>query len=209
MALERTQVEPEPVRHRFYEDVLALLIGTVLVSIGLTLYAEATLATSGVAGLALLLQYAAGVPFALGFFLLNLPFFVLAVRRLGWPFALRTVAAIALVALLSRLTPHWLAIASLDPLYAALAGGCLVGMGLLALFRHRAGLGGFNILAVFLQDAYGLRAGYSQLALDSAVLLVALFTLPPAKVAMSLGGAVVLNLILAFNHRPGRYLGIS
>ncbi len=34
-------------RHRFYEDVFAMLLGTLLVSIGIVLYTKATLLTSG------------------------------------------------------------------------------------------------------------------------------------------------------------------
>lgn len=38
-----------------------------------------------------------GVPFWLLFFLLNLPLYVLAVWRIGWPFAIRTFMAVSLV----------------------------------------------------------------------------------------------------------------
>ena len=128
---------------------------------------------------------------------------------MGWPFTLRTFAAVALVSLFSRLTPMWISFDHLEPLYAAVAGGGLIGIGLLILFRHRAGLGGLNILAVYLQDRNIVRAGYFQLGVDLMILVAACFVLPLDKVALSLVGAVVINLILAINHRPGRYLGMS
>ncbi len=90
-----------------------------------------------------------------------------------------------------------------------MAGGGLIGLGMLILFRHRAGLGGFNIVAVYLQDRYGLRAGYFQLGVDVLILCAALLILPMAQVALSLVGAAVLNLVIAINHRPGRYIGVS
>jgi len=198
-----------PHRHRFYEDMLALLLGTLLVSFGLTLYTHVTLAVGGVAGMSLLLHYATGIGFGPIFFVVNLPFYVLAIIRMGWPFTLRTFAAVALVSLFARLTPTWISFDHLQPVYAAVAGGGLIGMGLLILFRHRAGLGGLNILAVYLQDRDIIRAGYFQLAVDLMILLAACFILPLDKVVLSLLGAVVINLILAINHRPGRYLGMS
>ena len=196
-------------RHRFYEDVLALLLGTLFVALGLTLYSHAGLVTGSSAGLALLIQYATGYSFGLVFFVINLPFYYLAVKRMGWPFALRTFAAVGLISLFSRLTPQWISFDQLNPAYAAIAGGGLMGMGLLVLFRHRTGLGGINILALYLQDRDILRAGYFQLAVDLIILLISLFYLDLGKVSLSILGAGVLNMIIAMNHRPGRYVGMS
>lgn len=195
--------------HRFYEDALAIVMGTLLAGLGVTLYSEATLAVGGIAGMSLLGSYVSGWGFGAIFFAANLPFYVLAVLRMGWPFTLRTFAAVALVSVFARLTPGWIDIAALQPLYAAIAGGGLIGTGLLILFRHRAGLGGMNILAVYLQDNYNIRAGWFLLGVDVVILIVACFILPLDKVALSLVGAAVINLILAINHRPGRYIGMS
>jgi uncharacterized membrane-anchored protein YitT (DUF2179 family) len=196
-------------RHRLYEDVMAMLLGTLLVSIGIVLYTKAVLVTSGAAGLALLLQAATGVNFGLLFFAINLPFYWLAIRRMGWRFAARTFVAVGMVSGLTWATPGWIRIDAVDPLYAALAGGSVMGLGLLALFRHRTGLGGINILAFYLQETRGIRAGWFQLGVDMAILAGALLLLPWDKVLVSLAGAAVLNLILAINHKPGRYMGVS
>lgn len=196
-------------RHRLYEDVLAILTGTLVVSLGVVIYSKAVLLTGSTAGLALLLQYATGTSFWLMFSLVNLPFYVLAIKRLGWLFALRTFLAVSLVSLFSRLTAHWVEFARLDPVYATVAGGALMGMGLLILFRHRTGLGGINILAIYLQEKCGIRAGYFQLAVDLAILAAAFFVLPPANLALSIVGATVVNMMLAINHRPGRYVGVT
>ncbi|MCA3631707.1 MAG: hypothetical protein INF16_02840 [Methylobacterium sp.] len=48
-----------------------------------------------------------------------------------------------------------------------------------------------------------------QLGIDCAILLASLAVLPPQNFVLSLLGAVVVNLILAINNRPGRYLGMS
>jgi uncharacterized membrane-anchored protein YitT (DUF2179 family) len=206
---QATIASPASERHRFYEDVFAMLVGTLMVSLGLALYAKATLVTGGAAGLALLLQVATKVDFGILFFLLNLPFYWLAVSRMGWRFGLRTFIAVGLVSLFTWATPFWLKIETVEPLYAALAGGSLMGLGLLALFRHRTGLGGINILALYLQERHGIRAGWFQLAVDGAILVAAFLLLPPSRVVVSLAGTAVLNLILAVNHKPGRYLGVT
>lgn len=186
-----------------------MLTGTLLTSLGITLYSKAMLATGGVTGLALLLQYATTFSFGTIFFLINLPFYYLAIRRMGWPFTIRTFIAVALVSVFARLTPLWIDVSMLQPVYASVMGGALMGLGMLILFRHRAGLGGMNILALYLQDKRLVRAGYFQLAVDILILIAALFVLDYEQVLLSMLGAVVLNLVIAINHRPGRYLGIS
>jgi len=196
-------------RHRLYEDVLAILLGTLMVSIGIALFAKATIMTGGAAGLALLLQYATGLEFGLLFSVVNLPFYWLAFRRMGLAFTLRTFVAVCIVSLLVQATPLWLDIAKIQPLYAALAGGSTMGLGLLALARHRTAIGGVNILALYLQEKQGWRAGWTQLAIDAGIFAAALFVLPPDRLAISLLGTLVLNAVLGMNHKPGRYMGVS
>ncbi|MCH1991026.1 YitT family protein, partial [Achromobacter xylosoxidans] len=43
---------------------------------------------------------------------------------------------------------------------------------------------------------------------DCAIVLLALFTVEPGRVLWSIVGAVALNLVLAMNHRPGRYMAV-
>ncbi|MGX5734601.1 YitT family protein [Bosea thiooxidans] len=207
--MSHTASAPTPHKHRLYEDLLALPLGTLMISIGIVLFAKATVLTGGVAGLALLLQFATSADFSILFFVINLPFYWLAVIRMGWAFTLRTVAAVALISLFVWATPAWLRIETIAPLYAACAGGAAMGLGLLALARHRTAIGGVNILALYLQERHGVRAGWVQLGIDAAIFAAALFVLPLDKVAMSLVGTVVINAILAMNHKPGRYMAIS
>jgi uncharacterized membrane-anchored protein YitT (DUF2179 family) len=137
----------------------------------------------------------------------NLPFFWLGVRVLGWRFTLKTFAAIALLAFATEELPHVLQLGPVAPLYAAAMGGALAGVGLLMLFRHEASLGGLNILAIHLQRRFGVRAGVFQLSVDAAIVFASFFVVSPATLALSVVGAVALNLVLAVNHRPGRYMG--
>jgi uncharacterized membrane-anchored protein YitT (DUF2179 family) len=209
MTTTTARIEASAERHRLYEDVLAMISGTMFVSLGTLIYTKTMLTVGSSAGLALLLSYASGWGFGLIFFLINLPFYILAVKRMGWAFTLRTFTAVAMVAILSKLNSQWIDFSHLDPLYATVIGGGLIGTGLLMLFRHRTGLGGINILAMYLQEKIGLRAGYFQLGVDLSILAAAYFVLPADRLALSVLGAAIANLILAINHKPGRYMGLS
>ena len=199
----------EPVRHTLWEDAAALVTAALILSLGVAFLSKAELATGGAAGLTLVVAYASGFDFGLTFFFINLPFYVLSAVRMGWAATARTFAAVGLFALLSKLTQGWLVIERLNPIYAAFAGGALLGVGMLILFRHRTSLGGVNLLALYAQEKYGWRAGYVQMALDGLILLVAFAVVGQAGALASLLAAVVVNLVLATNHKPGRYMGMS
>ncbi len=196
-------------RHRWYEDLQALLVGAVLVAMGVVLYAKSTLLTGGTSGLSLLTAYLTPWSFGVAFFVLNLPFYLLAILRMGWLYTVKTFAAVTLISVLSRLLPDWIAIDAVNPVFAAVFGGILMGVGMITLFRHRTGLGGVSILAQYLQEKNIIRAGWLQMGIDLTILAAALFVLPWDRVGLSVLGAVVLNLTLAINHKPGRYVGIS
>ena len=198
---------PTP-HHRPYEDIQALITGTLFVALGVVLFGQAGLLTGGTAGLAFLIRYATGLDFGTAYFLVNLPFYVFAWRRMGRVFTLKTFAAVALLSLFATLLPRGITFDYLSPLLAAILGGLLCGAGMLMLFRHQASLGGMNVLVLYLQDRLGWRAGKVQMVIDSLIVLGALFIADWQRVALSVVGAVVLNLALAINHRPGRYMAV-
>lgn len=67
--------------------------------------------------------------------------------------------------------PHTRVEDALAPFYATLFGNVIMGIGFIVLFRHKASLGGINILALWLQDRYGIRAGKLQMGVDTCVVL--------------------------------------
>lgn len=192
--------------HTPAEDAQAILTGVLLAALGLSILSHLEFLTGGVAGLALIVSYVFGINVGLAFFLINIPFYALAIGRMGRAFTIKTFVAITLLSLVSYWLPMVFSIAYIDPLAGAVIGGLLIGFALLALFRHRASLGGAGILAIYLQDRFGFRAGLVQLAFDLAILVIALFVVDLSAVIFSLVGAVVLNGFLAINHRPDRYI---
>jgi uncharacterized membrane-anchored protein YitT (DUF2179 family) len=198
---------PAADRHTWFEDAQAIVTACAFFSLGLALLGGSRLLMGGTPGIALLVSRVTGLRFGPVYFLVNLPFFWLGLRRLGWRFTLKTFSAIALLALVTDRLPAVLHLDRVHPVYAAAMGGALAGVGLLMLFRHDASLGGLSILAVWLQERFGIRAGMFQLSVDLTILVASFFFVSPAAAALSVLGAVALNLVLAINHKPGRYMG--
>lgn len=202
-----TTQPPTPPRHSLFEDIQALLVAPLVVAFAVLLFRHAGLLTGGTTGLAFLAHYGLDLPFGPAFFLTNLPFYFFSVRTLGWNFTLKTFIAVALLSLYTELLPAHVVFASLEPVFAALMGGFLTGIGLLMLVRHRASLGGLGVMAVYLQERRGWRAGHVQMAADVVILSAALLVRDPYHVLLSILGAIALNFVIAVNHRPGRYAG--
>jgi uncharacterized membrane-anchored protein YitT (DUF2179 family) len=191
--------------HTLFEDAQALFTGTLFVSLALILFAQVGLLTGGTAGVAFLLHYATGIGLGQLFFLINLPFYAFAWRRMGREFTLKTFVAITLLSAMTEFSPRLFAIERLHPGYAAVLGGLLLGSGCLFLARHRASLGGATIVSLYLQQSRGWRAGAVQMAIDCSIVLLALTVMPADRVLWSVVAAVVMSLFIAINHRPGRY----
>ncbi|CAH0528896.1 YitT family protein [Vibrio hippocampi] len=191
--------------HTVKENLLALTVGSALVSLGVIIFNHVGLLTGGTAGLAIFITKVTSFSFGQVFFALNLPFYFLSITRMGWQFTLNTLIAVSIVSFAVDHLYHAIQFAHLDIVYAALIGGALIGMGVLVIFRHKMSLGGFNILALFIQERYGISAGKIQLALDSSIVVLSLFIVDISIVALSILGAIATNIILAMNHKPGRY----
>jgi uncharacterized membrane-anchored protein YitT (DUF2179 family) len=193
--------------HTPLEDVQAILFAAAFASLGVAFLRHGGLLTGGTAGIALLTARLTRFSFGQIYFVLNLPFFWLGVRQLGWRFTVKTFAAIGVFSLASDHIDGVLHLGFVAPVYGALLGGALVGTGLLMLFRHDASLGGLNILAIHLQRRFGVRAGVFQMVVDASIVVASAFVVSLTTLLLSVAGAVALNLVLAVNHRPGRYLG--
>jgi uncharacterized membrane-anchored protein YitT (DUF2179 family) len=200
---------PEPPKHTVIDDIQAILIGSLMASFGIAIFSHMNFLIGGTAGVAFLVQYSTPLTFGPVFFVINLPFYFLAIKKLGWEFTIKTFFAVFFVSFFSDFLPRIFEFGEINPWFAALFGGFLIGSGLLMLFRHKASLGGLNILSIFLQENYNISAGKFQMAVDTGIILAAFFVVNWKALLFSILAAVALNIILAINHKPGRYRGMS
>lgn len=197
---------PDSPHYTAVEDAQGLLVASAEAALGIHLLRAAGLVTGGTAGFALVLSYLGGWSFGLVFFIINIPFFALAFYARGASFFVKSLATVSLVSVMAEALKPMLEIGYIHPGVAAVLFGVSAGVGLLGLFRHSGSLGGMSIIALILQDRFGFRAGYTQLIHDGLLFAFAAFVLPPERVAWSLLGAVVLNAVIAFNHRRDWYV---
>ncbi len=196
----------DPRKHTRWEDVQGLGLGIFLCSLGVHVLTSVGLITGQTAGLAVIASYLTGYSFGVMFFVINLPFYVLAYRRLGMEFTVKSLISVTLMSVITEVLPLGMRFDTLDPGLGAVSFGAMVGIGLLAMFRHNGSMGGLGVVALLVQDTTGFKAGWVQLIADALIFAAAFLLFPAPVVLYSLLGAVVLNLVITFNHRRDRYI---
>ncbi|CAN7486494.1 YitT family protein [Massilia sp. LjRoot122] len=193
--------------HTLFDDVYGIAVGVLFVVMGVLLLQAANLITGGVAGISLLLSYTTEHTVGVLFMLINLPFFLFGYLFMGARFTAKSLVGSVLIMAMLKLLPNGLVIGHIHPMVAALGGGTFCGMGILALARHGAGVGGTGIVTLWLQKKYGINAGRTQVLIDGVILLAALAIVTPELVGWSSLSAIAMSSMVMAWHRPGRYFG--
>lgn len=195
--------------HSLFEDILAIFMGSLMISLGVFFFKAVGVLSGGVTGIALLLNQLFNLSFSWLFFILNLPFFILGLYQNSKEFAVKSLLCSVLVSFWSAYMPNLVELSTIHPIYAATAGGFVFGMGLLTLIRHKASLGGFTVLALYLQDKYNYSAGKIQMSIDVSILTLSFFLTSLNVLMLSILGVVILNLVIVVNHKKGRYRALG
>ena len=156
------------------QRILLIILACFITSIGVIILKHSFILTGGTAGLSLSLLYLFNLPFSVLFFLINIPFYIFSIFKMGWRFTLSTVFAVSLLSLMTSLDsllpafiiPYWL---------GAILGGIIIGFGLSLLFMHGASLGGVNIVALYLQQRFEIDPGKTNFTFDALVLLTGIY----------------------------------
>lgn len=187
---------------------LSIVEGCLLVAFGIHILNASHLLISGTAGLGMILLQLTSLSFGQLFFILNIPFYLLAWQSLGKEFTFRTFISISLLSALSEIFRYYVVL-EINPLLSAILGGMLVGFGLIILFRHNASLGGLNILAVYLERQFKIHVGKTTLIADLCILTLSFFVFNLQEIGYSLIAFVILSSVVGRYHRPPAWAKIS
>lgn len=192
--------------HSLFEDVQAILTSALIAALGIYLLQSSHVVTGGSAGLTLLLSQKLNWTFSIAYPLISIPFMALALWRRGARFTIKSICTVLTLSIFNFFMPQLLDLSSIQNWFGAILGNLLLGVSMLIMFRHGTSLGGFNVLALIAQDKFKWKAGYVQMALDAAVVIGFAATDFSWSAIWAILGVVTLNLVLATNHRPDRYI---
>lgn len=193
-------------RHTLIDNLQGQLFAILLVSLGLAILHSLGLITGQMAGLAFLISYMTGLKFAWIFSVINMPFYLLSLLRMGYKFTLNTIVCVTAMSFLTNYFSEHITFHFESTLLGAVLAGICAGVAILMLFRHKASIGGIGILGLYIQDKTGFKAGWLQLIFDVTLFVIAFFFLDFKTVIYSLIGAIVMNFLIAWNHRKEWYI---
>ncbi|GGM41845.1 membrane protein [Paraliobacillus quinghaiensis] len=178
------------------EKIIKVFLGIIIVSIGVLTLKHAELITGGTAGLALNLSYLFSQPFSLIFFLVNIPFYIFSILRMGWKFTLTTIVSVSLLSILTGLDvflPNF----TVSIWIGAIIGGAFIGFGLSILFANGSSLGGSNILALFFHKRYQFNPGTTNFLFDIVVVTTGIYTVGIVRGLASVLSIAVISVIVS------------
>ncbi|MFG6495289.1 YitT family protein [Fictibacillus sp. UD] len=151
--------------HIKFQKIILILSGLFLTAIGIKLLTLHALTFGGTAGIATLGSFMTSWSWGILFLIVNLPFFILSIKKLGWTFSLSTFLCILLISAISDMMDY-LTLPLISPIAASLIAGTLIGIGVSFVLNSGASLGGIHILALYLEQKSDINRGVSLFVTD-------------------------------------------
>ncbi len=154
-----------------------------------------SIAAGGFTGIGQLLNHFTGIGIGTVSILLNVPLFLLSMKKLGLRFGIRSILAMFVFSLL---IDHWhLPVATQDMLLATVFGGVLGGLGFGLVLRGSATTGGSDMLASLIHRHLPfIRVSWAIFAVDGLVILASAFVFDPQSAMYALICIFVMNLMV-------------
>ncbi len=155
---------------RLLVEFLGMVLGTALAGAGLNLFLVSNrLAAGGVSGLGVILFHMVDIPVGLTIIVFNVPLFLLALRMLGWRFALQSLVGAALFSLMAEVFSVLPPVTG-DLLLSAIYGGAMLGVGMGIVFRSGGTTGGTALAARLLSRTFGISVGEGLIGSDILII---------------------------------------
>ncbi len=172
--LRETQVY---IRH-FFQDWFFICLGVASAAFGLKGFLLPNgFIDGGVTGISLLTSELTGISLSILILLINLPFLILGYSTIGKQFAIRSVVAIVLLAILVHML-HFPPVTD-DKLLIAAFGGFFLGLGIGLVVRGGAVIDGTEVLAIYLSRKTSITIGDIILIFNVVIFAFGAYVLTP------------------------------
>ncbi|WP_053376373.1 YitT family protein [Paenibacillus sp. FJAT-27812] len=186
--------------------IIPIMIGTAIYAFGLHYFVIPNqLMEGGVTGIAVLLNYAAGLPLSISTLVLNIPLFFLGWKALGRGQMLYTLIGVislsCFLALMEQLIDREWVIpfhGTNDYMLVALYAGVSLGTGLGIVFRFGGTTGGVDIIARIVSRSKGMSMGQIILSFDAVIIGISLFYITIEKVLYTLVTVFIASKLIDF-----------
>ncbi|KZE65956.1 hypothetical protein AWM68_06140 [Fictibacillus phosphorivorans] len=195
--------------HIKLQKIILILIGLFLTSFGIKLLTLHALTFGGTAGIATIGSFLTSWSWGILFLIVNLPFFILSIKKLGWTFSLSTLLCILLISAISDMMDY-LTLPLISPIAASVIAGTVIGIGVSIVLNSGASLGGIHILALYLEQKSNINRGVSLFVTDfiivsSAVVMFGVKNALISIIAITIASYLTGKLRVAVETSPTLY----
>lgn len=183
----------------FYVDILVIIIGSFISSLGVNLFlSNAKLLSGGVTGIALILQYLWEVPSGITVFLLNIPLFFVSYKYLNKRFTLYTAIGMLSFSTALMITKPLSTLVQVDDmLLYCIYGGVLSGIGSGLIFYRNGSTGGTDIITMVIRKKYSnFDIGQVGFAFNLIIVTVSIFIFGLPRALYTLISMFITSTIL-------------
>lgn len=155
------------------KDFLLIFSGAAMMGAGLRIFILPNkMALGGIPGIAIPLHFVSGLPTGLLILLINIPVFIVGIKKMGILFGFRTIIAVLLFSFFTDFFEQIIHIPQLTDEYilATLYGGTFLGIGMGLIFRAGASAGGISILAAIVSSKTHIKQGKFMMVMDLIII---------------------------------------
>lgn len=178
-------------------DTLMIYIGTLLIALVIDVFLLPNkISSGGASGVGIILKYLFNIPLGISILILNVPLFIIAIKKLGIGFSIRSIIGTIMltinIELISYLINMFNIVIEKDILIASIFGGMILGLGLSIVFKANGSTGGSDLLA---QIIYKYRRGSG---MGQIILIIDSFVIISTMIAFKSLNSGLYSLILVF-----------
>jgi len=156
---------------------LLVSLGSLLYAIGINAFiAPHKLLSGGVAGISLLFQYVTDVPSGYWVFILNIPIFIIGIKKVDKDFVFFSILGMLTMSGFLIVTRNIVGFLKVDDIViSTIFGAVISGIGMGIIFKNRASQGGTDIIAVIIRNKNGAKMSTLYFVINGAIVLLGVF----------------------------------
>lgn len=162
--------------HEELKKYLFIIIGSSLLATGVTMFLVPNqIVSGGTPGAAILINYFTGTPIGNLMLFINIPLLLMSLKFIGKGFAIRTIFAIFITALMVNLLHEYFHLEAWthEAILGAIFGGVFIGFGLGLIIIGNASAGGPSIIARIIAQKMHLKESNLIILLDALIVIAA------------------------------------
>ncbi|MFT4221531.1 YitT family protein [Dysgonomonas sp.] len=164
----------------YWKDYALIFVGLALYAVGLIGFIKPVgIVTGGLTGIALLIEYASGIPLQYTYFFTNCALLVVALKLLGLKFMIKTIYGVIVLTFLLTICQMFIKepIVKNEPLLSGVIGAMMCGVGIGLVFSSNGSTGGTDIVVAIINKYKNIAFGRGMLLCDFVIISCSYFVL--------------------------------